>query len=246
MKNEQQLQILSFCGYPFACDSMERDPSLQDVAEAVLQGLQQPSVRLAEGCAVGTLYMALRGFKIPQRLFESVSYKAVLRFEALSTLVLDKAREHYRYHLEAEEIHECLKNFYICNHDVVIDSLLHHPNKPVGEFEPILLYSQRTKIRECEKLVPSFAPVFVNPSWIDDLFENPKVRIPPAISLDQIITVMYTNWRGETSQRRIAPLYLKFESNEWHPRKQWIMYCYDADKNSIRGFALDGLLEPEQ
>jgi hypothetical protein len=33
----------------------------------------------------------------------------------------------------------------------------------------------------------------------------------------QEITIVYTNWKGETSIRRILPKQISFGSNEWHP-----------------------------
>ncbi len=31
------------------------------------------------------------------------------------------------------------------------------------------------------------------------------------------VIIDYTNWRGERSVRRIFPLGISFENNEWHP-----------------------------
>ena len=52
--------------------------------------------------------------------------------------------------------------------------------------------------------------------------------------------VRYTNWRGETRDRRLQPRSLWYGSNEWHPDLQWIMDCLDTEDGVVKGFALKG------
>lgn len=52
------------------------------------------------------------------------------------------------------------------------------------------------------------------------------------------ITFLYTNWKGETSQRHVIPKFIEFISTEWHPEPQWIMTAFDLDKKQDRGFAM--------
>lgn len=52
--------------------------------------------------------------------------------------------------------------------------------------------------------------------------------------------VIYTNWRGETSEREIHPLYMWFGATEWHPEPQWIITAKDLGKGQERDFALSG------
>lgn len=54
----------------------------------------------------------------------------------------------------------------------------------------------------------------------------------------KVVTIIYTNWRGETSQRRILSIKLWFGKTEWHPREQWLLKAQDVDKNVERDFAL--------
>ena len=54
----------------------------------------------------------------------------------------------------------------------------------------------------------------------------------------QEVTIVYTNWKGETAIRRIIPRQISFTSNEWHPTPQWLLEAYDLDKKDIRHFAL--------
>lgn len=55
------------------------------------------------------------------------------------------------------------------------------------------------------------------------------------------IIIDYTNWRGERSLRRILPMGIEFQNNEWHPEMQWMIEAIDLDKNEFRCFALVGI-----
>ena len=50
------------------------------------------------------------------------------------------------------------------------------------------------------------------------------------IDPEQIVTIRYTNYRGETSVRRIIPIEIRFVSTEWHPAPQWVLEAHDVDK----------------
>lgn len=52
------------------------------------------------------------------------------------------------------------------------------------------------------------------------------------------ITVRYTNYRGELSQRRIVPERIWFGSSQWHPRPQWMLEATEPDRGVTRSFAL--------
>lgn len=54
----------------------------------------------------------------------------------------------------------------------------------------------------------------------------------------QEVVIDYTNWEGKRSVRRIRPLQLSFENNEWHPETQWLLEAVDLDKGWTRSFAL--------
>jgi predicted DNA-binding transcriptional regulator YafY len=54
----------------------------------------------------------------------------------------------------------------------------------------------------------------------------------------KVILIQYTNWRGETSLRKVIPEEIYFGSSEWHPESQWLMRAYDLDKEAYRDFAL--------
>lgn len=59
-------------------------------------------------------------------------------------------------------------------------------------------------------------------------------------SMEAEVTIVYTNWRGQTDTRRIAPRpgTLRFEATEHHPDPQWVFDAFDLDKKADRTFAL--------
>lgn len=48
----------------------------------------------------------------------------------------------------------------------------------------------------------------------------------------------YRNWRGEVSERRVAPLKLWFGRTAWHPEPQWFLMARDLEKDVVRDFAM--------
>lgn len=54
----------------------------------------------------------------------------------------------------------------------------------------------------------------------------------------EMVRIIYTNYRGETSERLIRPIEIRFESSEWHTERQWILRAFDCGKNAERGFAI--------
>lgn len=58
------------------------------------------------------------------------------------------------------------------------------------------------------------------------------------MSDEQIVKIIYTNYRGETSLRRILPERVYFGSTDWHPAPQWLLDALDVEKNATRSFAM--------
>jgi hypothetical protein len=54
----------------------------------------------------------------------------------------------------------------------------------------------------------------------------------------QIVSILYTNWRGETAWRLILPQEIWFGSTEYHKEAQWLLRAQDIEKNAERDFAL--------
>lgn len=61
---------------------------------------------------------------------------------------------------------------------------------------------------------------------------------------DEEIVVRYTNWRGETADRRIRPYAVSFIGTNWHPEPQWILEAEDLDKRELRQFAMNDMAGP--
>jgi predicted DNA-binding transcriptional regulator YafY len=55
---------------------------------------------------------------------------------------------------------------------------------------------------------------------------------------DRAVRILYTNYRGETSLRRILPERIHFAATEWHPEPQWLLDAHDVEKDATRSFAM--------
>lgn len=55
------------------------------------------------------------------------------------------------------------------------------------------------------------------------------------------VRILYTNYRGETSWRRINPQQCHYGSNDWHPQAQWLLHAWDVEKQKYLTFALLGI-----
>ena len=52
------------------------------------------------------------------------------------------------------------------------------------------------------------------------------------------VTILYTNYRGETAVRTVAPDRIWFGKTDWHPTEQWLLRAYDFARQDYRDFAL--------
>ncbi|PID32885.1 hypothetical protein CR956_00115 [Candidatus Saccharibacteria bacterium] len=55
---------------------------------------------------------------------------------------------------------------------------------------------------------------------------------------EQVVVIDYTNYRGKRMLRRVRPIRLVFDSNQWHPKPEWLLEAFDLDKNAERTFSL--------
>jgi hypothetical protein len=55
------------------------------------------------------------------------------------------------------------------------------------------------------------------------------------------VSIVYTNWRGETATRRIRPIGVHYGATEWHSEPQWLLRAFDFDRGAVRDFALGGI-----
>lgn len=67
---------------------------------------------------------------------------------------------------------------------------------------------------------------------------TPNTQVVDAIESKKVVKILYTNWRGETGWREIAPESIRFGSTEWHPEEQWLLRAFDTEKKAYREFAL--------
>lgn len=52
------------------------------------------------------------------------------------------------------------------------------------------------------------------------------------------LEILYKNWRGEESVRKIIPKSVRYDSTKWHPEPQWLLLAFDLDKKEEREFAM--------
>lgn len=55
---------------------------------------------------------------------------------------------------------------------------------------------------------------------------------------NQIVAIVYTNYRGERAERLILPERLWFGSTDWHPDPQWFLDAVDLGRRQVRSFAV--------
>lgn len=54
----------------------------------------------------------------------------------------------------------------------------------------------------------------------------------------KVVTINYTNYRGETADRNIIPKGIFFGTTKFHKDKQWMLHAFDVEKQELRDFAL--------
>ena len=81
-------------------------------------------------------------------------------------------------------------------------------------------------------------------SGVEQCFRKAKVvgSNPASGSMDynkeEVVSIVYTNYRGETNERKIVPKKLWFGSTEYHKEKQWLLDAFDMNKKAERTFAI--------
>jgi predicted DNA-binding transcriptional regulator YafY len=65
-----------------------------------------------------------------------------------------------------------------------------------------------------------------------------ETRAQDPTDTDTAISLVYTNYRGETSVRRVIPQRIWFGATDWHPEEQWMLDALDLEKQADRSFAL--------
>lgn len=55
----------------------------------------------------------------------------------------------------------------------------------------------------------------------------------------KVVTLVYTNWKGETKERHVIPERVYWGHTEWHKEDQFLMECFDLNKQAKRTYALN-------
>lgn len=58
------------------------------------------------------------------------------------------------------------------------------------------------------------------------------------MTIERVIQIDYTNYRGERAIRNIIPWMLQFRTSEHHHDLQWMIVAWDIDKNAWRSFPI--------
>jgi predicted DNA-binding transcriptional regulator YafY len=56
------------------------------------------------------------------------------------------------------------------------------------------------------------------------------------------VTFVYRNWRGEIGDRRVTPINIVFESNQYHDSAQWFLRGFCHSRHAIRNFAIEDII----
>ncbi len=72
------------------------------------------------------------------------------------------------------------------------------------------------------------------------MFDSPAFTQEQLVTeyLRRRVTVTYTNHRGETRDRLIEPYTIRFGKTDHHPEPQWLLTCWDFEKQADRSYAL--------
>ncbi len=52
------------------------------------------------------------------------------------------------------------------------------------------------------------------------------------------VSIVYTNYKGVTGERKIIPIEILFGHTDWHKEDQWLLRAFDVQKNAERTFAI--------
>lgn len=74
---------------------------------------------------------------------------------------------------------------------------------------------------------------------INDMKKNDPGETEYDVSRE--VLILYTNYKGVTSTRRIIPKQIWFGSTEWHQTSQWLLDAYDLEKKDDRSFAMSDI-----
>ena len=73
--------------------------------------------------------------------------------------------------------------------------------------------------------------------------ESTKIKTKSVSDDHKVISIVYTNYRGEMGIRHILPKAIRFASTDWHPEPQWLLEAFDLEKKADRSFAMKDISE---
>lgn len=66
----------------------------------------------------------------------------------------------------------------------------------------------------------------------------PLVATTASIEPELLVTIDYTNYRGERGLRQVRPIRIIYSPTEWHKEAQWLLEAFDTSRGADRLFAL--------
>lgn len=59
----------------------------------------------------------------------------------------------------------------------------------------------------------------------------------------QELAFNYVNYRGQTGRRKVRPLSIRWGTSDWYKTPQWLLSCWDLDKDDMREFAIANMTD---
>lgn len=58
------------------------------------------------------------------------------------------------------------------------------------------------------------------------------------MDLQKQVSIVYTNYKGVTGERKIVPIEILYGHTDWHKEDQWLLRAWDVSKQAERTFAV--------
>ena len=56
--------------------------------------------------------------------------------------------------------------------------------------------------------------------------------------MEKVVEIIYKNYRGEVSKRKIIPEKIWYGTTKWHKKSGWLLDAFDLGKKAERSFAI--------
>lgn len=111
------------------------------------------------------------------------------------------------------------------------------PNSGLGKITidtPVTITKTKPKVKET---ITNVVVVTELPPPLSIFDEEPK----PVLQENPIAVIKYTNWKNQTSKRKIVPIRIFWGFTEYHPDQQWMLEAFDVSKQEIRTFSMKNI-----